>query len=67
MMKLFDFGASANSIYRYVVEVPRSNKTPLHEVQDWLDKNQIAASILPGYAYFKNHEDAVMFILRWNS
>jgi hypothetical protein len=65
-MKLTDFGANANSIYRYVVEI-RDNKTPLCEVEDWLEKNQFAASILPGYVYFKNHEDAVIFILKWNN
>jgi hypothetical protein len=64
-MKVTDRGPSVGPVYRYRVDIPKSNKTPLMEVTQWLKNNNIECTIMPGLALFHNQQDVTWFILRW--
>ena len=57
-MKVHDFG-DTDTAYRYRVQIPHSNKTPLTELIEWLKENRIRCNIMPGCAYFHNERDVV--------
>lgn len=63
-MKVIDLGSEA--IYRYRVEVPRENKTPVDDFRDWLKENKITAAWVPGLVFFNNKKDVILFALRWS-
>lgn len=63
-MKLLDLSESA--IYRYRVDIDRDNKNLINDAQIWLKDNKIQAAIIPGHAFFKHKNDALLFMLRWS-
>lgn len=73
-MRMIDLGS--NAIYRYRVEIPRENKTPIDDLRAWLNETGITAAWVPGPIFFHDHEKryiffheeqhAIHFILRWS-
>jgi hypothetical protein len=64
-MKVHDYGLDKRLFYRYVVNIPRGYTIPIDIVENWLEENHIQCSLLPGFAFFRNYQDVVLFLLRW--
>ena len=64
-MRVHDFGCRENIMYRYRVDIPRENITPIEIVEKWIKENNIQCSLIPGHAFFRTHQDVMLFILRW--
>lgn len=63
-MRVIDLGP--NAIYRYRVELPRENKTPVDDFRDWLTETKMAAAWVPGIIFFQEEKHVTHFILRWS-
>ena len=62
-MRVIDLGPGA--IYRWRVEIPRENKTPVDDFRDWLCKTGITAAWVPGLIFFHEEEHVTHFVLKW--
>jgi hypothetical protein len=65
-MRVHDFGLGKTLIYRYRVDIPRENTTSMEIVEKWLEENNIQCSLIPGHVFFRNEQDAMLFVLRWS-
>lgn len=63
-MKVIDLGPKCE--YRWRVEIPFENKTPVDDFRDWLSKTQISAAWVPGLVFFREEKDLTCFLLRWS-
>lgn len=63
-MRVIDLGPAAT--YRWRVEVPRDNKTPVDDFRDWLRETEIPAAWVPGLIFFREEQHVTHFILRWS-
>lgn len=54
-----------NQILRWCVSIPNDNLTLVETVKDWATDMDIDCVIGPGFAYFVNYEDAILFMLKW--
>jgi hypothetical protein len=51
--------------YRWRISIPSTNLVRMEDAMDWIDEMHIPCVVVPGAAYFRRHEDVVLFILRW--
>ena len=67
-MKVHDFGPDTTLYYRYRVDIPNEYKYAIRFdiVEKWSEENYIECSLLPGFAFFRNYQDVVLFLLRWS-
>lgn len=65
-MKVTHTPGDHNTTYHYRVDIPRSNMHTVEEVTEWVIYHAIPCCIIPGLAYFRNSEDAILFVLRWS-
>jgi len=67
-MKVHDFGPGTTLFYRYRVDIPNLHKyrIPFDIVEKWSEENHIECALTPGFAFFRNHQDVVLFLLRWS-
>jgi hypothetical protein len=63
---LLDAETAARTHFTYCVMVPRTNMSPIDEVEAWAENLGIDCLIFPGSTYTKTEQDAMLFVMRWS-
>lgn len=59
------FGSDPKYPYKFRIEIPDTNITPMAVVKKWATDNNFRCCLVPGAVYVRDKKDAVLFVLKW--